>query len=100
MGGGKRNKSQLKGEGMALIISSIQIFFDEGDDDKIRDSLTESMTKQNFQKIAEVKNERKEIIALTFQGHPQLLGVTRKPMTYGNVLADNIVKFDPAGGMK
>jgi hypothetical protein len=85
---------------MALIISSIQIFFDESDDDQMRDSLTKSMTTQNFQKIAEVKNERKEIIALTFQGHPQLLGVSRKPMIGSNVLADNLVKFDPAGGMK
>ena len=85
---------------MALIISSIQIFFDESDDDQMRASLTKSMTDQNFQKIAEVKNERKEIIALTFQGHPQLLGVSRKPVTYGNVLSDNVVKFDPAGGIK
>jgi len=85
---------------MALIISSIQIFFDESDDDQMRDSLTKSMTTQNFQKIAEVKNEIKEIIALTFQGHPQLLGVTRKPITYGNILSDNMVKFDPQGGMK
>jgi len=85
---------------MALIISSIQIFFDESDDDQMRDSLIKSMTTQNFQKIAEVKNERKEIIALTFQGHPQLLGVSRKPMIGSNVLADNLVKFDPTGGLK
>jgi hypothetical protein len=85
---------------MALIISSIQIFFDDNDDDEMRKRLTKSMNDQSFQKISEVKNDRKEIIALTFQGQPQLLGVTQKPKNYGNVLSDNMVKFDPAGGMK
>jgi hypothetical protein len=86
---------------MALIITSVTIFFDKTDSEATKKELLDSFVAQRFSKLSEAKDPDGSILAYTFQNVPQMvMGKNEAPNVLSDNRKDNIFKFNPAGGMK